>query len=79
MGRTVDISEAGFAAMLKTEVAVQEVVKVEFKHAAGFVSAFAIVRHRTAFRYGFEFLEKSPIKPVADICQQLRLANPDKA
>ncbi len=77
VGRTVDICESGFAAMLKTEVAVHEVVKVEFKHAVGFVSVFAIVRHRTAFRYGFEFLEKSPIKPIADICQQLRLADPD--
>ena len=64
--------------MLKAEVAVQEVVKVEFKHTIGFVSVFAIVRHRTAFRYGFEFLQKSPIKVIADICYQLRLADFDK-
>jgi len=57
MGRTVDISEAGLAAMLQIEVPVNQVVRLEFKLALGGVSIRALVRQRNVFRYGFQFVE----------------------
>ena len=56
-GRTVDISEAGLAAMLRIEVPVEQVVRLEFKLPLGSVSIRALVRQRNAFRYGFQFVE----------------------
>jgi hypothetical protein len=57
MGRSVDISEAGLAAMLKIEIALDQVVRLEFTLALGLVSVRALVRQRNAFRYGFQFVE----------------------
>ncbi len=57
MGRTVDISEAGLAAMLKIEIPLDQVVRLEFKLSLGLVSVRALVRQRSAFRYGFQFVE----------------------
>jgi hypothetical protein len=56
-GRTVDISEAGLAAMLQIEVPVNQVVRLEFKLPLGGVSIRALVRQRNVFRYGFQFVE----------------------
>ena len=59
-GRTVDISETGIAAILKIEVSLDEVVQLEFKLPHGPVAVRALVRHRDAFRYGFQFVEPDP-------------------
>jgi len=57
MGRTVDISETGLAAMLKIEILLDQVVRLEFKLVLDPVSVRALVRQRNAFRYGFQFVE----------------------
>ena len=56
-GSTVDISESGISAMLKEEIALGEVLRLEFTLSGGPVEAFAVARQRTAFRYGFQFVE----------------------
>lgn len=57
LGRTVDISEAGLGALVRIEVPLDRVVRLEFKLPEGLVSIRALVRHRNAFRYGFQFVE----------------------
>ena len=57
MGRTVDISETGLAALLKIEIPLDKVVRLEFALPLGLVSVRALVRQRNAFRYGFQFVE----------------------
>ena len=59
-GRTVDLSESGVAAMLRLEVPLGEVVKLDFPLPFGPVTIYAMVRQRNAFRYGFQFLESLP-------------------
>ena len=59
-GRTVDISESGIAAMVKSEVPLDEVVKLEFTLPEGLVEIQALVRQRNAFRYGFQFVKQGP-------------------
>jgi hypothetical protein len=56
-GRTVDVSESGISAILKIEVPVGEMVELQFKLPNGPVTVYAMVRHRNAFRYGFQFVE----------------------
>jgi c-di-GMP-binding flagellar brake protein YcgR len=56
-GRTVDISEAGLAAMVTIEISLDQVVRLEFKLSLDLVSVRALVRQRNAFRYGFQFVE----------------------
>ena len=58
-GHTVDISESGISAMLKVEVPLNEVVRLEFDLPLGSVEVPAVVRQKSAFRYGFQFLEAS--------------------
>lgn len=55
-GRTVDISEGGIAAMLTIEVSTGEIVELSFTLPDGPVTVCATVRHKNAFRYGFEFI-----------------------
>ena len=57
MGRTVDISETGLAAMVQIEIPPDQVVRLEFELPIGLVSLRALVRQRNAFRYGFQFVE----------------------
>ena len=57
VGDTVDISESGISAMLREEVPVGEVVRLEFTLPLGDVEVLALVRQRSAFRYGFQFVE----------------------
>lgn len=57
MGRTVDISKSGLAAMLKIEIPLDQVVRLEFELSLDRVSLRALVRQRSAFRYGFQFVE----------------------
>lgn len=63
-GRTVDISEAGIAAMLTIEVPVGEVVELDFTIPFGSVTIHAMVRQRNAFRYGFEFVDSGSVHEV---------------
>lgn len=71
-GHSVDLSESGISAMLRDEVPLGEVVRLEFALATGEVDIHALVRQRNAFRYGFEFLEAiSQIQIIQRACRQL--------
>ncbi len=71
-GHSVDISESGMSAMLRVEVPVGEVVRLEFAVPTGEVEIHALVRQRSAFRYGFQFLEAiSQLEIVQRMCRQL--------
>jgi len=71
-GRTVDLSESGISAMLRLEVPLGEVVRLDFELPFGPVSVRAMVRQRNAFRYGFQFLESSAVSEVIRAtCRQL--------
>jgi hypothetical protein len=63
-GRTVDISESGISAMLKIEVPVGELVELQFTLPYGPVTAFAMVRQRNAFRYGFQFTDSAEVREI---------------
>jgi len=74
LGRTVDISETGIAAMLKMEVPLGEVVQLEFTLPLGQVEVAALVRQRNAFRYGLQFVEQGPARElIARTCRDLSL------
>jgi c-di-GMP-binding flagellar brake protein YcgR len=77
-GRTGEISEGGISAMLKIEVPLDEVVQLEFKVPLGLVMHRALVRHRNAFRYGFQFLESDPgmHELIKRTCSTLALSAP---
>lgn len=71
-GDTVDISESGISAMLRVEVPLGEVVRLEFSLPFGDVEVHALVRQRNAFRYGFQFVEASSAHDVIGrTCRQL--------
>jgi hypothetical protein len=71
-GQTVDISESGIAAMLRIEVPLDEVVKLDFTLPLGKVTIYAIGRQRNAFRYGFEFTESnSALEIIRSTCRDL--------
>lgn len=57
MGRSVDISESGMAAMLTIETLLGEVVELGFMLPDSPMTIRAMVRQRNAFRYGFEFVD----------------------
>jgi hypothetical protein len=56
-GHTLDISESGISALLTIEVPMSEVVELDFTLPFGPVKIYAMVRQRSAFRYGFQFME----------------------
>ena len=73
-GDTVDISESGISAMLRLEVPVGEMVRLEFTLPSGDVELLAMVRQRNAFRYGFQFMESSSAQEVIGrTCRQLAM------
>jgi hypothetical protein len=73
-GHTVDISEAGISAMLRVEVAMGEVVRLEFEVPLGPVEVHAVVRQRNAFRYGLQFVEaSSALQIIGRTCSQLAM------
>jgi PilZ domain len=77
-GRTVDISQSGISAMLRVEVPLGEVVRLEFTVPGGEVEIHAVVRQRNAFRYGFQFLESSSAQDlIGHTCRDLALAKPE--
>jgi len=63
-GHTMDISESGMSAMLRVEVPVGEVVRLEFSLPLGEVEVLAMVRQRNAFRYGFQFVEPGSAQEI---------------
>jgi hypothetical protein len=72
LGRTVDISESGISAMLKMEVALNQVVQLEFMLPRGFVAVRALARQRNCFRYGFQFVEPYPAQElIRRTCREL--------
>ncbi len=71
-GHTVDLSESGISAVLGIEVPVGEVVRLEFTVPFGEVDALAMVRQRSAFRYGFQFVEAGSAQNVIGrTCREL--------
>jgi hypothetical protein len=75
-GHSVDISESGISAMLREEVSVGAVVRLEFTLPAGHVEILAVVRHRNAFRYGLQFVELSSGHDIiGQTCRQLSVEN----
>jgi PilZ domain-containing protein len=71
-GHTVDISKSGISAILREEVPLGGVVRLEFTLPLGAVEVLAMVRNRSAFRYGFQFLEASTAHDViGQTCRQL--------
>jgi hypothetical protein len=71
-GYTVDISETGISAILKVEVPIGEVVRLEFSVPYGDVEVQAVARQRSAFRYGFQFLESGPAMDlISRTCREL--------
>jgi hypothetical protein len=73
-GNTVDISESGISAMLMVEVPLGAVVRLEFDLPLGSVEVPALVRQRSAFRYGFQFLEASTAQEtIGRTCAQLAI------
>jgi hypothetical protein len=79
VARTVDISAAGLAAMVKIEIPLDHVVRLQFELPPGVVSIRSLIRHRTAFRYCFKFIE--PDSDAEDLirrfCNKLALAAHD--
>jgi hypothetical protein len=58
-GRTLDLSESGIAAILPLELPLGELVELDFTLPFGRVAIYAVVRQRSAFRYGFQFTESN--------------------
>jgi PilZ domain-containing protein len=74
-GHTVDISESGISAMLRVEVPIGEVVRLALMLPLGEVEIHALVRQRSAFRYGFQFVETSSAQDlIGRTCRQLAVA-----
>jgi c-di-GMP-binding flagellar brake protein YcgR len=77
-GHTVDLSESGISAMLREELGLDEVVRLEFNLPHGEVEIHALVRQRNAFRYGFQFLDASEAHDVIGrTCRELALKQTD--
>ena len=73
-GYTLDISESGVSALLTMEVPLDEIVDLSLKLPCGRVDILATVRERSAFRYGFQFLELGPASEIIrNTCRQLAL------
>jgi len=73
-GHTVDISESGISAMLRVEVPIGEVVRLEFALPLGEVEIHALACQKQAFRYGFQFVESSSAQEVIGrTCRQLAI------
>ncbi len=69
-GQCVDISQSGVSAILTLEVPSDEMVELMFVTPFGPVTAYAMLRQRSAFRYGFQFVE--PIAPeIGMTCRYL--------
>jgi hypothetical protein len=75
-GHSVDISESGISPILRDEVPMAEIVRLEFTLPTGDVSIPAVTRQRIAFRHGFQFLEAiSQLEIIERTCRQLAVAS----
>jgi hypothetical protein len=73
-GHTVDISGSGISAILALEVPLDEVVELEFTLPFGLVIIYAMVRQRSAFRYGFQFVDSNVVnEAIQATCRELAL------
>jgi hypothetical protein len=73
-GRTIDLSESGVSALLIIEVPLGELVELEFTAPSGPVTVYATVRQRSAFRYGFQFVESQAEQAIIRaICRNLEV------
>jgi c-di-GMP-binding flagellar brake protein YcgR len=73
-GYTVDISESGISAMLRDEVQVGEIVRLEFALPDADIEVVGVVRQRNAFRYGFQFMEAGAAQSaIRRTCRQLAM------
>jgi hypothetical protein len=73
-GHTADISPSGISAILAREIPVGELVELEFTLPYGDVRIYAVVRQRSAFRYGFRFAESNFISEVIEpTCRHLKM------
>jgi c-di-GMP-binding flagellar brake protein YcgR len=73
-GYTVDISESGISAMLRDEVRLGELVRLEFALPDADVELVGVVRQRNAFRYGFQFIEAGAAQnAIRRTCRQLAM------
>jgi c-di-GMP-binding flagellar brake protein YcgR len=59
-GMSLEISEGGMSAIVEGDLRIGEITDVDVPLPVGPLSALAIVRHKTAGRFGFEFLGLSP-------------------
>jgi len=60
--------------MLTIEVPVGEIVELEFTLPFGAVTTYAIVRQRSAFRYGFQFIDPGPAREILhSTCRNLAM------
>ena len=76
-GHSVDISESGLSPILREEIPLGEVVRLEFTVPTGEAAIHALVRQQNAFRCGFQFLEAvSQVEIIAPACRQLAVAQP---
>ena len=72
--------------MLREEVPVGEVVRLEFELPLGRVEVLALVRQRSAFRYGFQFVEdqfragrhRAHLQPTGDGSSRDATSHPSK-
>ncbi len=79
-GHTVDISESGISAMVRDEVPLNEVVRLEFSVPSGHIEVYAIVRHQNAFRLGFQFVDAIAVQDILErTCRQLAVEESLKA
>jgi hypothetical protein len=73
-GQTVDISESGVSAILMIEVPMGELVELEFPLPFGAVTVYATVRQRSAFRYGFQFVQTPSAEHIIhSTCRSLQM------
>ncbi len=56
MGHTVEVSEVGISAMIPVEIVVGQAVELDFQLPFKPICVQAVVKNKTAFRYGFEFV-----------------------
>jgi hypothetical protein len=60
-GRGNELNEGGLAVQAGVELSLEEQIEVEFTSPySGPIRARAIVRNRTGYRYGLEFMTESP-------------------
>ena len=77
-GRTLDLSDQGLSTTMPVELAVGEVVQLNFQLRLGRVAVFAKVRNRIGYRHGFEFVEPNPVQHlIRENCCLLEKILPD--